>query len=228
MHPRLGARVYTGVEMKKMRVDWGRHRTCGRVAPNDAVMSGRPDRHAATRTSALIEEGGEAVALTPSALPVGKRGILGEQRVAVRLEVREFGACGENIRRERGNIAERPGQQRRHDLLRDTGRTVLAAPETISRDQGGRAVRPGLERKAGAIQMIAVGIEVEDDLDKLRRNDWAEPSRAERLRIPIDEALVDPRDIADAELRLDELEETPRAVERLTDAGRRKPWPMAG
>ena len=75
--------------------------------------------------------------------------------------------------------------------------------------------------------MIAVGVEVEDDLEKLRRNDRAEPSRAERLRIPIDEALIDPRDIADAELRLDELEETPRAVERLTDGGRRKPWPMA-
>ena len=179
--------------MKKMRVDRGRHRTGGRVAPNDAVMSGRPDRHAATRTSALIEEGGEAVALTPPALPVRKRGILGEQHVAMRLEVRELGACGENIRREGGNIAERPRQQRRHDLLRDARRTVLAAPETISRDQGGRAARPGLERKAGATQMIAVGIEVEDDLEKLRRNDRAEPSRAERLRIPIDEALIDPQ-----------------------------------
>jgi hypothetical protein len=95
VHHRLGARVYTGVEMKKMRVDRGRHRTGGRVTPNDAVMSGRPDRHAATRTSALIEEGGEAIALTPSALPVRKRCVLSEQCVAVRLEIRELGACSE-------------------------------------------------------------------------------------------------------------------------------------
>jgi hypothetical protein len=75
--------------------------------------------------------------------------------------------------------------------------------------------------------MIAVGVEVEDGLEKLRRNDRAQPSRTERLRIPIDETLIDARDIRGAQLRLDELEETPRPVERLTDGGRRKPWPMA-
>src|SRR5258707_14182635 len=75
--------------------------------------------------------------------------------------------------------------------------------------------------------MIAVGVEVEDGLEKLRRNDRAKPSRAERLRIPIDEAMIDARDIAGAELRLDELEQASRAVECLTHGRGRQRWPMA-
>lgn len=134
MHSRLGAHVYAGVKMKKMHIDWGRHRTGCRIAPNDPVMGGRPDRHAATRTPALIEESGEAVALARLALPEGQRRVLGKQHVAVRFEARELGARGENIRLEGRNVAQRPCQQRRDDLLRDAGRTVLAARGTVSRD----------------------------------------------------------------------------------------------
>lgn len=223
----LGPHVDAGMEMEEMGVHRGRHLAGLYIDARCPIVERCPDRHAAPFGATTVEIVGKAHAVSDTALGVGQERILDGERGAVLFEHGQVVPCRQNIRCEQRDVLHRAGQQRRDDLFRNPGRAVLAARESVSRDQRGRAARPGLELKADATQMIAVGVEVEDGLEELRRNDRAKSSRAERLRIPIDEALIGARDIAGAKLHLDELEETSRAVERLTHGRGRKPWPIA-
>jgi hypothetical protein len=74
----------------------------------------------------------------------------------------------------------------------------------------------------------AIGVKVEDDLDKLRDVDGTAAPVAQQLGVTVEKLLIDTAEIAGAELSADELEETSCAIEALTKAGGRKTRPMAG
>ena len=70
--------------------------------------------------------------------------------------------------------------------------------------------------------MRAIGMEVENDVEKLRGDDRAATPVAQKLRVAVEKSLVHTVEIAAAEFGADELEEAPCAVEDLTHAGRRQ------
>ena len=64
--------------------------------------------------------------------------------------------------------------------------------------------------------MRAIGMEVENDIEKLRGHDRAAAPVAQKLGVAVEKSLVHTVEIAAAELGADELEEAPCAVEDLT------------
>ncbi len=56
-----------------------------------------PDRHATTLPAAVVDEGGEPLALTGAALPHAEACVGGEQRVPLRLQAVELRPSGEDV-----------------------------------------------------------------------------------------------------------------------------------
>ena len=70
--------------------------------------------------------------------------------------------------------------------------------------------------------MRAIGMKVENDIEKLCGDDRAATPVAQKLRVAVEKSLVHTVEIAAAEFGADELEEPPCAVEGLTHACRRQ------
>ena len=102
------------------------------------------------------------------------------------------------------------------------GVPVLLCGVPIARDLGRRPSRPGLERQGGIGKMRAIGMEVENNIEKLRGHNRAATPVAQKLGVAVEKRLVHTVEIAAAEFGADELEEPPCAVEDLTHAGRRQ------
>jgi hypothetical protein len=121
---RLGLRVDPGMEMQEMGVDrWG-HFSGMWIDAQLAVMSGRPDRCAAPLAASALEIGAQAGAATAGDQR-REAGVGGEQASAARFEPIELAAGRENIVREDGDVAQRPGEQRAMTIFRKPRRAVL-------------------------------------------------------------------------------------------------------
>src|ERR1700678_3140717 len=70
--------------------------------------------------------------------------------------------------------------------------------------------------------MRAIGVKVENGIEKLRDHNRAATPVAQKLGVAVEKSLVHTVEIAAAEFGADELEEAPCSVEGLTHAGRRQ------
>lgn len=187
-----------------------------------------PHRHPAFLPAASLEEDRESLALTEASLMRAKAGISGAQCITVRFEAIELFARGEDIGREGGDVAQRPGQERRDHGL-GNARSAVLARVAAARDQEGRATRPRLESNAAAGKMMTVGVEIGDDLQQVTDlRGTARPIGLQVTRIGVEQALVDLGEVERADPRANKLEEAARAVEGAANARWREGLAVAG
>src|SRR3546814_12700228 len=82
MHGRFRLSIDTGMKMEKMDVDRRRRFSGAGIGARDAVMRGRPDRHAAALPGSTRDMALEARALPPAAL-CARQSALGDRKSVV-------------------------------------------------------------------------------------------------------------------------------------------------
>ena len=172
MHGRLGDGIDAGMQMEEMGVD---RRGCipgEGIDARGAVVCRRPDGHAASLPGSAREIALEARALPQAALCIRQSAFGGEQPSADCLEPIERDPSRQNIGREGRDIAQRPGEQRRDNLLRHAWGAVLAHMP-ISGDARSRLPGPRLEPETASRQVIPEMVEIGDHLQELADDDGA-------------------------------------------------------
>ena len=228
MGARLGLRVDARMLVEQQPIDGRRDRACRRVATDVTVVRRGPYRHATAETPPAIEKIRQPRASARAALVRRQDRIGGRERPLPFLQSEKFLAGRKDVAREQAHILEGPVQKRRDHRLRHARSPILLGGVTIARDLRRRPSRPRLERQRGDGKVRTIGMEVENDIEKLRGHDRAATPVAQKLGVAIKETLIHTIEIAAAEFGVDELEEAPCAVEGLTHAGRRQPRSKPG
>jgi hypothetical protein len=138
-------------------------------------VRGRPDRHAAALTSAIIEICREPGASASATFVPRESRVFNGKGCLPLLEPDEFVASGEDVRCEQGDVFERPRQQRRDHTFRHAWREILAGDEAIARYVGTDPTRPWFDLQSGAWQVGAVGVEVENHFEQESNNGGTTP-----------------------------------------------------
>ena len=163
VHGGLCLRIDAGVEMKEMVVDRWQLLAGQRIGADSSVVQTGPDGNAAALPPQAREVCGQPLPLPRAAFGLIEMSLARNQSAAPGFETLKLPARSENVGREVGHIAQRPCQQRRHDLFGNARRPVLArdVPGTGDREQA--APGPRIDTKTSRWKVAAQLVKVEDD-----------------------------------------------------------------
>jgi hypothetical protein len=139
---RFGLRVDSDVQVNEVRVDRRRFGARRGICARHTVVGRGPDRHATAAGADLVQIEYEPRVPALAAYRLGEAAVLCDQPPLPLLQGREFGAGGEDVGREHGDVLERALEEGRDHVLGQARCLVLAADLTGAGNQERRAPLP--------------------------------------------------------------------------------------